>query len=75
MDKLETMLNANLARLSEAERYFAPSFAAARNLLDAAHAGNGGLIFPSGAVCGPQGCDCGDRGCLHTVAWRVYVGK
>ena len=75
MKTLTPMIERNLAALCEKERYFAPAFMAARNLLDAAHASNGGLMFPSGAVCGPQGCSCGDRACLHAVAWRVFRGQ
>lgn len=74
MDRLKTMLDANVASLCEKERYFAPAFQAARNLLDSATAHNGGLAFPSGAVAGPQGCSCGNRACLHQVAWRIFRG-
>lgn len=73
MERLRDLLDANTAALCERERYFTASFRAARNLLDAAHAGNVGLEFPSGAVCGPGGCSCGDRGCLHSVAWRIFT--
>jgi hypothetical protein len=75
MNKLKTMLDTNVLMLSEKERYFAPSFVAARGLLDNVIVGNGGLTFPSGVTCGPSGCTCGNRACLHTVAWRVYTGK
>jgi hypothetical protein len=73
MDKLKTLLDHNLTALCEAEPYFAPNFAAARVLLDAAKAGNGGLTFGA-TTCGPHGCSCGNRACLHQTAWRVYVG-
>ena len=74
MDKLTRLLDRNLAQLTEREPYFAPNFAAARVLLDSAHAGNGGLHFPGGAVCGPRGCTCSNRACLHPTCWRVYRG-
>jgi hypothetical protein len=64
----------NLALLCERERYFAPSFQAARTLMDAVTVGAGGLTFPSGAVAGPLGCTCGNRACLHQVAWRIFEG-
>lgn len=73
MEQLKQLLDANVARLSERERYFAASFQAARNLLDAATIGNGGLSFPSGAVAGPHGCSCGNRACLHQVGWRIFT--
>lgn len=71
----KAQLDHNMARLSTAEPYFAPNFAAARPLLDSAKASGEGLRFPSGATCGPEGCSCGNRGCLHTTAWRVYHGS
>lgn len=74
MDRLHTLLDAHLAALTAAEPYFAPNFAAARRLLDGAKAGNHGLTWATGAVCGAQGCSCGDRGCLHQTAWRLFVG-
>lgn len=74
MKKLAALLDRNLAALSQAEPYFAPCFLAARALLDNAKAGNAGLSWSSGAVCGPRGCSCGNRGCLHATAWRVFVG-
>lgn len=72
-DLMQAMLDRNLAALCEKERYFAPSFHAARNLLDAALVSNTGLLFPSGAIAGPHGCTCGNRGCLHLVGWRIYA--
>ncbi len=72
MDRLKTLLDANLAALCASERYFAPNFAAARVLLDAAKVGNGGLCWVSGAVCDEHGCTCGNRGCLHQTAWRIF---
>lgn len=75
MNRLDPMLDRNLAALSAAEPYFAPAFQAARNLLDGAVVGNNGLHFPSGAIAGPHGCTCGNRACLHQVGWRIYRGK
>lgn len=72
MERLSKMLDRNVAALCEQERYFTASFIAARQLLDGAHVGNGGLLFPSGSLVGPRGCSCGDRACLHQVAWRIY---
>lgn len=67
-------LDRNLAALCAKERFFTPTFTAARNLLDAAWADNTGLHFPMGDIAGPHGCTCGNRGCLHQVAWRVWNG-
>ena len=67
-------LDQHLAALCAREPYFAPSFAAARVLLNASRVGNGSLMWSSGARCGARGCSCGDRGCLHAVAWRLYQG-
>ncbi len=70
-----TQLDANLARLSALEPYFAPNFAAARPMLDSAKEDGGALRFPSGATCDSTGCSCGNRGCLHVTAFRVWMGK
>lgn len=69
---LSTLFDRNAAALTAREPYFAPTFESARSLLDAAHAGNGGLHWSTGAVCGPHGCSCGDKACLHQVSWRIY---
>jgi len=68
------LIDRNLAALCEKERYFAPTFQAARRMLDHAIVGNGGIVFSSGATCGPNGCSCGNPACLHRVAWRLYTG-
>jgi hypothetical protein len=73
MDRLKKLLDGNLAALCEQERYFTASFIAARQLLDGAQIGNGGILFPSGSLAGPRGCSCGDRGCLHAIAWRIFT--
>lgn len=50
---------------------------AARDSLKVARAGNGGLVFPSGALVNDAGCDCvsaqdGDE-CMHQLAWRIWT--
>lgn len=72
MHRLANMFDRNVAAMCAKERYFAPAFHAARNLLDNVLADNTGLHFPSGAIAGPHGCSCGNRACLHQVAWRIY---
>jgi hypothetical protein len=72
VERLKAKLDASCAQLCANEPYFTPNFQAARIILDGARAGNTGLRWASGAICGPLGCTCGDKGCLHQVCWRIY---
>jgi hypothetical protein len=75
---LHARLNRTAEHMREAQPELTLQIDAARQALQSARAGNGGLSFPSGAVVNQDGCTCvrasdGDT-CIHMLGWRIWTG-